>query len=68
MLEDGTGNAIEVKGIIKLFDMRLVDLNNQETFKGIEHDVIIGFFDKAVENYKNKGAQKSTFIDRELFF
>ena len=31
--------------------MELIDLENKDTFRGIEHDVIIWFFDKAEEYY-----------------
>ena len=68
MLEDKSRDAIKVKGLIKLFDSKIVDLEKKDTFKDIEDDVIVGFFEKAVKHYENEKTRKEAFINRENFF
>ena len=52
MLKLPAASAPKLQAIQKLFSQDWIDYKNQDTFKGIEDQVIEGFFHRSVSHYK----------------
>lgn len=53
MLKLHPNKAPPVKAIQRLFDNDWIDLEMQDTFEGIENEIIEGFFHRSVNNFKD---------------
>ena len=56
------------KAICKLFNERIIDLENRDTFEGCEDDVIKGFVNYFAKQFDNKETKTTDMIDKNLFY
>ena len=68
MLKLPSNFAPKVRALINMFKEGLVDQENRDTFKGIEKDVIDGFFERTIAHHEDKKKVDDNFIDAKLFF